>query len=299
MASQPKRYAITRRTFIAASGAAGALNLSNTVTAQKQQLPEQVERCVDVNVSLFRWPFRRLPCDETPKLVNKLRSQGVTSAWAGTFEGLFHKDLRSANARLVKACRTQGGGILVPFGSINPMLPDWQEDLRICAETHRMPGIRLHPNYHGYKLHEPEFERLMSVAADRRLIVQIALHMEDERMMHPLMRVDRVDAAPLVGLLPRWQGLPVVLLNALNAPPDDQLTQLTATRQVHVETATLEGVGGLARLLATVPLHRVLFGSHAPFFYFESAALKLQESPLGVVQRAAIKYKNAESLQKP
>ena len=33
---------------------------------------------IDVNVNLSRWPFRRLPCDELPKLVERLRAAGVS-----------------------------------------------------------------------------------------------------------------------------------------------------------------------------------------------------------------------------
>ena len=53
---------------------------------------------------------------------------------------------------------------------------------------------------------------------------------------------------------------------------------------------------GIANLLAQVPLNRVLFGTHAPLFYFESSLLKLQESPLSSEQLRAIRRGNAEAL---
>jgi predicted TIM-barrel fold metal-dependent hydrolase len=43
-------------------------------------------------------------------------------------------------------------------------------------------------------------------------------------------------------------------------------------------------------------MQSVLFGSHAPFFYFESAFLKLQESPLSQLQLNAIRRENAQRL---
>ena len=93
---------------------------------------------IDVNVTLSRWPFRRLAADEPAALVAALRKRDVTEAWAASFDGIFHKDLAAANARLAKDCRTYGEGMLLPFGSVNPKLPDWQEDLRRCHEEHRM-----------------------------------------------------------------------------------------------------------------------------------------------------------------
>ena len=253
-------------------------------------------RIIDVNVNLSRWPARRFPLDETASLVAKLRSHGVAEAWAGSFDGLFHKDLAAVNARLAGECCEAQGVRLVPFGSVNPLLPDWEEDLRRCAEEHRMPGIRLHPNYHGYALDHPAFARLLGLAAARRLVVTLALVMEDARMMHPLLRVPPVDPAPLAALVERTPGLRLALFNAPNSLRGEALKTLLGAGEVYVDTSMVEGVGGVSKLLEGTPPGRVLLGSHAPFFYFEAALLKLKESIMTVPQIRAVREENARRL---
>lgn len=253
------------------------------------------ELLVDVNVDLGRWPTRRLAEDETAHLVAKLKSRGVTEAWVGSYDGLLHKDIAAVNARLANECKSQKDVRLIPFGSINPVLPDWEEDLRRCADEFQMPGIRLHPAYHGYKVDHPPLARLLKLAADRGLIVQLAVTMEDERMMHPLLRVPVVDLKPLPAVVKTCPDLKLVLLNALGKVTGDALTPLRSG-QIYVELSTLEGVGGLINLLRAFPIERVLFGSHAPLFYFEAAQLKLKESALSPPELKAIQSDNARRL---
>jgi predicted TIM-barrel fold metal-dependent hydrolase len=228
--------------------------------------------------------------------VSILRRHGVVQAWAGSFDGLLHKDIAGVNARLADECRRYGDGLLVPFGSIHPKLPGWEDDLRRCAEEHNMPGIRLHPNYHGYQLDDPDCAKLLRMAAQRGLLVQLALIMEDERMMHPLLRVEPTSVQALPGLLRQTPDLRIVLLNSQRVLRGPALANLIATGEVYADIAMLEGVGGVADLLSNVPLNRVLFGSYAPLFYFESALLKLQESPLNAEQLQAIRHDNAKRL---
>ncbi len=251
---------------------------------------------VDVNVNLSRWPFRRLPWDETPKLPEKLEACGVRRAWAGSFDGLLHKDTGGVNRRLAEECRRHRPGFLVPFGSVNPKLPDWAEDLRRIDEEHRMPGIRLHPNYHGYRLDDPVFAELLARADERGLIVQLAVRMEDVRTHHPLMQVPDVDPEPLVDLVADRPNLRLVLLNALRTTSAALRSRLAGAGQVYFEIAMLEGVAGISTLLKAVPVERVLFGSHFPFFVLEAAMLKLRESELAAEHIEAISRKNAERL---
>jgi predicted TIM-barrel fold metal-dependent hydrolase len=252
---------------------------------------------IDVNVWLAHWPFRRLPDDEPENLVRRLQRLGLREAWAGSFDALLHRDVGAVNARLAEDCRRHGTGLFRPFGSVNPLLPDWREELRRCHEVHRMPGIRLNPSYHGYRLDAPAFAELLGEASRRRLIVQIAVNMEDERTLHPLLKsLPTTDPAPLEGLISRGLRAKVVLLNALGNRLADPLKRLLATGGISVDIATLEGAAGLERLIAQIGHERIVFGSHAPMFLAESAHLKLKESVLTPEQADAIRQGNAQRL---
>lgn len=251
---------------------------------------------VDVNVNLSRWPFRRTPCDEPARLAASLRRHGVAQAWTGTLDGLFHRDVAGANLRLAEDCRHWGAGLLVPFGSVNPMLPDWRDDLSRCRQDHKMPGIRLHPNYHGYRLEEAVFSEVLQEALKQGLIVQVALRMEDTRVQHPLMRVADVDPAPLGKVLAALPRLPVVVLNVTRAAKASQLRPLAALPNVFFDCAMWEGMGGVAALAREITAERVLFGSHLPLFPLESSLLKLRESGLAAGQVQAICEKNARRI---
>ena len=253
---------------------------------------------IDTNVNLFRWPYRRVAGDESPEtLAERLRARGVTQAWAGSYEALLCRDMAGVNLRLVEACSRVGGEFFLPFGSINPKLPQWQEDLRRCNEVHRMVGVRLFPNYHGYALTEPEIGQLLSEAASRNFIVQIALSMEDTRTQQTV--IARVDPSPLADLLDHHRRVRIMFLNCGEWTDDDApeaSTRIRSAENAYFDIAMNEGVGGLARLIAATSSKRVLFGSHAPFFYFESALLKVREAGLPTDQEMALLEGNAGSL---
>jgi predicted TIM-barrel fold metal-dependent hydrolase len=251
---------------------------------------------VDTNVSLSRWPFRRLYGDETPRLVERLRKHGVTQAWAGSFDAILHRDIGGVNARLADECRRHGEDMLKPFGAVNPKLPDWQEDLRRCVEEYKMPGIRLHPNYHQYQLTDPVFAELLHAAAARGVIVQIAVSMEDTRTQHPLVRVPPVDLTVLPQVVKREPAAKLELLNWWPVLRRQSLQAFVDAGAVYFDIATVDGIEGTARLLDRLPPERAVFGSNYPLFSFDAALLKVQESGLAEERKEMLREGNASRI---
>lgn len=265
---------MNRRDVLTMALAAGAASAFPQQTAQSDEEPPADFPIIDTNVSLFQWPFRRLPLDDSDALVKKLRSLGVTQAWAGSFEGLLQRDLAGVNSRLVEACRSHEE--LIPIGSINLDLPDWEEDLRRCVDDHNMPGVRVHPNYHGYVLDDARFAELLKYATESTRFVQIAAAMEDTRTQHPMLRAPDVDLAPLPDVTADIPGVRVQILNARLRGP--LLERLAAAPGVYFDTARVEGTDGVPQLVERTGPGRVMFGTHAPFLIPEAALIRVHES---------------------
>lgn len=251
---------------------------------------------VDTNVHLGRWPFRSSPWNTTIAIAARLKSLGITQAWCGSCDAPFDKDLAGVNDRLVRECRQADDGFLLPFGSVNPLFPDWEDDLRRCHESHGMRGIRLYPGYHGYSLADSEIAELFDKAAVRKLFVQIVVQMEDLRTQHAKMQVPPVDLTGLPALVARWPGLRVQLLNATGTLPESILVPLARSNRVFFDIAMVESLGGVGRLVEKAGAAAVMFGSHFPLFYVESALLKIREAALADADTAAVQFINANRI---
>lgn len=246
---------------------------------------------IDTNINLSRWPFRRTRCDTLGALLGDIKRHGIDQGWVGSLDGLFHRDIAGVNQRLFDQCQSHKR--LIAFGSVNPTLPDWQEDLRRCSKRYAMPGIRLHPNYHGYSVDDERFRDLLVMATEQNQVVQLSVRMDDVRVQHRLMQIPDVDLKTLPDLIPKIPGLRLMVIGGLRSLKKDLVKRLVAAGNVHFEISMLEGLGAIDQLLRYVPLDRIHFGSHLPLFLIESALLKLRESDLTPSQTSAIGRDNS------
>jgi predicted TIM-barrel fold metal-dependent hydrolase len=264
----------------------------------------QAPGIIDTNVNLFSWPFRALKYRDTKALVAKLKKHRVIEAWVGSFEALLSKDMGGVNARLAAECREHGPGFLIPFGSVSLAWPDWQEDVRRCHEVHKMPGLRIYPGYQPFDLDHPGMGSLVKMTSERGLILQVVFGMEDPRVHHPIINVGPVTFAPLLKAVKGAPNAKVELLHFSGSSQGEDLSQFMAQTNTVLDISRLEGNGAVGRMIgsaqglpsARVPVDRIVFGSHAPYFPVETAILKLIESPLDAQQLQAIMQSNARRL---
>src|SRR4030095_1125459 len=153
-------------------------------------------------------------------------------------------------------------------------------------------------------LDQPEFARLIGEATKRGMLVQIVLRMEDERVHHVAIDVPLVNTAPLVDVLKKTPQAKVQLIDSAGPLLGNNVSALVRDTQVTCDIAACEGNGGVGRLIegknpsyrGAIPVERLVFGSHAPFFPFESALMKLFESPLSLDQIQKLTNANARRL---
>lgn len=255
-------------------------------------------KLIDVNVFLDRWPFRRLPDDETSNLVKKLRSQNVAQALAGSFDSLLHRDLRAVNQRLLAACQQADGNILRPMGAVNLTLPHWEQEVEDCAVSKEFAGVRILPGWHHVPLDDGRMAALCALCEEKQLILQIFARLEDPRTAHPQFTSQPIDFKPALELFPRFPRLRVILSNSGAEIRSPLTTQLAKCGQIYFDLSMVEQTGGVSAYAQAISPERLLFGSYFPFFYFEASLLKLQENEetLGRHQIDLIAFKNAERL---
>lgn len=294
---------INRRTFFLDSfKVVAALSLPHNVLYGKgENLISPVPEIIDTNVNLLEFPSRRFKYGKTKLLADKLRQHRITRAWAGSFESLLHKDIDSVNARLFEECRDKGKGIFLPFGTVNITIPDWEEDLRRCAERYHMPGIRVYPIYQAFELDNPNFFKLVKQVAERKMILQIVGDIEDIRHIHPIVNVRGLNFEPLVDIMKKVPAAKVQLVYWNNRIAGN-LPRLITETNVMFDISRIEGNGQVGRMIDgdlwsestnPVPVERLTFGSHAPYFPVETNILKLFESPLTLEQMTLIMNGNA------
>ncbi|WP_207592310.1 amidohydrolase family protein [Halomontanus rarus] len=141
------------------------------------------EYIVDANAYVGQWPF--YPFDSSAEeLIETMDRKGVDRAIVSSLGSVFYRNPQHGNRELLDDIAGYEDR-LVPFATIDPTFPGWEDDLRHCVETLDMQGVRLLPAYHDYEIDAPEAKELLRACADLEVPAMLVPALEDQRGRHP------------------------------------------------------------------------------------------------------------------
>ena len=253
---------------------------------------------IDVNAYLGMWPFRRLRYN-TPEGLLRLMDRAKISSAVVSSSSVLYRNSHEGNLELAEEIEPYRDR-LIPFAVINPSYAGWREDLKECVESLGMKGLRLHPNYHDYRLTEDCASDLIKETVDRGLPVSIALRMEDERQHHWLVRVPPVSTYDLAEAINRFPEATFILTYIHYREAEPILNACPDRENFYIELTSHYLFGAypnqLQSLVEKMGAERILFGSGMPLKYPEAALMKIECLDVSEEEKEKILHKNAERI---
>jgi len=243
----------------------------------------------DVNTWLGRWPFQQLDADTPARLKKKLVKAGIGACCVSQADAVLVSDPDIWNQRLFAAVAKDP--FFVPVPVFNPCLYPWE---RILAgyQKQGIKAVRFLPGYHSYGFSDTRCVHAVARVRKLGMLPLIQIRLEDERTHHLLMQVKPPAIEEAVVLANKITGPIVFLCGYLN-----EVNQLgEKTQNACSDFSFCEKLNTLAVMAHSIPWQRILFGSHAPFFYPEAAMLKFSHAELGKKELAAIAGKNLSKM---
>ena len=232
---------------------------------------------IDANTYLGHWPFRQLRYNTAEKLVELMNSNGIDKAVVSSINAIFYKNCQSGNEELAMEIREHRDHF-IPFATLNPMYPGWEDELKLCAETFNMNGIRMFPHYHNYKLTDDASMRLIHEATQRSMPISIPIRVVDRRQRHWLDSARDLSLSEIEEIIRQCPETTFILTNGIGWE-NSQLVKDEFFKSCNflIEISRLTSVlqESIPRLLDALGPTKLAFGTGMPFKYPRPAMLKV------------------------
>ncbi len=230
------------------------------------------------------WPLKERTASDVVALMD---AHGIERAAVGSTRAL-QSDWRLGNDDVLAAASASAGR-LIPFVTIDSTLPANAALLSDYAAA-GAKGVRCYPSMH-YNTTPQQLEPLCAAAQASELVVTL--------VMRPIMDWSFAVAAvgPFEYLFAQYPGVQFVL-HGLNYGEEtwSGIRLNNAHPNVWLETSCLQGLGGIAQLVAQAAVDRVLLGVGIPLQYPACGIAKLEKAEISASAREAIAHLNARRL---
>jgi len=249
---------------------------------------------IDVNACLGHYPFRALRHNTGETMLALMDRNGIDRAVVSSIHAVFYRDAHRGNEELQAATRAHGGRF-IPIAMSNPRYVGWERDLAEAVERWKMKAVMLVPEHHGYALNDEHGRAALKRIADYGLPVVLMQRFEDRRQRHAWDRAEDLSQAALLEAAKTFPTLKFLLVNWLGLD-GTKLVEAGLKGRCLVDFARMQVVyrKDVPRLIETLGVEALAFGTHMPFDYVAPSLIKLASIELlRPADREAIAWRNA------
>lgn len=254
---------------------------------------------VDFNCDCGPYAFREYPQTTAEEVAQELQRWGISRMIMGSIRAITFCSPQPANelfaAELASCTRALAPEAVLAAAVLNPAYPGAERDLERCAEL-GFRALKLYPSYHDFVLNSYETIKLTDKAAEWGWPVLIAVRVEDERHHHPLMKVPPLPLEQAIAFARNTPAANVVLCTATALEITNFLENVSRDNVFAEISYVKSPLNAIEDLVSRVGHERLLFGSHAPFSYVQTAVAKVGEACIAQEQKEAIFWGNARRL---
>ncbi len=230
---------------------------------------------IDVNASIGHYPFRQLRSGAADKFVAQMTRSGIDRAVVACLHAAFYRDAHRGNEELREAVQAHGKR-LIPAATINPKYVGWERDLEEAVERWGMRIVTLVPEHHGYALNDAHGRAALEKIAGYGVPVLLRQRFEDRRQRHAWDKAEDLTVAALLEAARIHAKLKFLLVNWAGLD-GARLVDAGLKGRCLIDFARLQVLfrHEVARLIETLGVDAMAFGSHAPFDYAGPSLVKL------------------------
>lgn len=228
-------------------------------------------KIIDVNVAFGFWPIQRIPSADLSALNAVYERLEIGEVWLSAVESILYPEPATFDQALF--ARLEAFPRFRPVITANPLLANWEAELRGAQREHALAAVKLFPSYHGYAPDHPEALCLAAVASELGLPVLVQMRVNDERNQPVCMQVSGVKAAAVATLS---LAVPDATIIALSSYYGELADLAKGSHRLLADLSFLDGASPILWAQEALPAERLVFGSLAPWLYPDAALIKLR-----------------------
>lgn len=249
---------------------------------------------IDVNACLGPYPFRSLRFNTAEGMAGLMDRNGIDRAVVSFLPAVFYRDGHQGNRELYEATKDHGSRF-IPVATINPKYVAWERDLEEAVERWQMKAVALVPEHHGYALADERGRAALSRIAKHGVPVMLMQRFEDRRQRHHWDRAEDLQSAVLLEAARAHPELRFLLVNWLGLD-GARLIEAGLKGRCLIDFARTQFVyrKDALRLIDTLGVEALAFGSHMPFDYVGPSLVKLANlERFRPAEHEAVAWRNA------